>query len=84
MERLKMTATMINMEFVYADLLTPSQLMEGDFINIDNDIVEILSIDDDPTGDNYEIKHRNDFGEIESTMFSFENKIQLYVFIDKE
>ena len=39
-----MTATIMNMKFVYADLLTPSQLMEGDLINIDDEIVEVISV----------------------------------------
>jgi hypothetical protein len=79
-----MTATMENMKFVYADLLTPNQLMEGDLINIDNDIVEVISVVDDATGDNYTITHRNDFGEEEETLCTFEDMFKLYVFIDEE
>ena len=58
-----MTATMKTMKFVYADLLTPSQLMEGDLINIDGDIVEVISVTDDATGDNYTITHKNEYDE---------------------
>jgi len=58
-----MSDTMTDMKFVYADLLTPSQLMEGDLINIDNDIVEVVSVVDDATGDNYTVTHRNEYGE---------------------
>jgi hypothetical protein len=79
-----MTATMENMKFVYADLLTPAQLMEGDLINIENDIVEVLSVVDDATGDNYTILHRNDFGEEEETLCTFEDMFKLYVFIDED
>jgi hypothetical protein len=79
-----MTATMENMKFVYADLLMPNQLMEGDLINIDNDIVEVISVVDDATGDNYTITHRNDFGEEEETLCTFEDMFKLYVFIDEE
>jgi len=79
-----MTATMETMKFVYADLLTPSQLMEGDLINIDNDIVEVLSVVDDATGDNYVITHRNDYGEEEETNCTFEDMFKLYVFIDED
>jgi len=75
---------METMQFVYADLLTPGQLMEGDLINIDNDIVEVISVVDDATGDNYTIKHRNDFGEEEETNCTFEDMFKLYVFIDEE
>jgi hypothetical protein len=79
-----MPATMETMKFVYADLLMPNQLMEGDLINIDNDIVEVISVNDDATGDNYTIKHRNDFGEEEETFCTFEDMFKLYVFIDEE
>lgn len=79
-----MADTMTNMKFVYADLLTPSQLMEGDLINIDNDIVEVISVVDDATGDNYTITHRNEYGEEEETICTFEDTFKLYVFIDEE
>jgi len=79
-----MTATMENVKFIYADLLTPSQLMEGDLINIDNDIVEVLSVIDDATGDNYIITHRNDFGEEEETNCTYEDMFKLYVFVDED
>ena len=79
-----MPATMETMKFVYADLLTPAQLMEGDLINIENDIVEVLSVVDDATGDNYTILHRNDFGEEEETLCTFEDMFKLYVFIEED
>jgi len=79
-----MTATMETMKFVYADLLTPSQLMEGDLINIDNDIVEVISVVDDATGDNYTIIHRNEYGEDEEYFCTYEDMFKLYVFIDEE
>ena len=72
------------MKFIYADLLAPSQLMEGDMINIDNDIVEVVSVVDDATGDNYTITHRNDFGEEEETIFKDTDSINLYVFVEEE
>jgi hypothetical protein len=78
-----MTATITNVKFVYADLLTPSQLMEGDLINIDNDIVEVLSIVDDATGDNYIIRHRNDYGEEEEANCTHEDMFKLYVFVEE-
>jgi len=79
-----MTATMETMKFVYADLLTPSQLMEGDLINIDNDIVEVISVVDDATGDNYTITHRNEYGEDEETICTYEDMFKLYVFIEED
>ena len=79
-----MTATMKTMKFVYADLLTPSQLMEGDLINIDNDIVEVISVTDDATGDNYTITHKNEYDEVEETFCTYEDMFKLYVFIDDD
>ena len=75
---------METMKFVYADLLTPSQLMEGDLINIDDDIVEVVSVVDDATGDNYTITYRNDYGEEEEYFCTYEDMFKLYVFIDEE
>ena len=75
---------METMKFVYADLLTPSQLMEGDLINIDNEIVEVISVVDDATGDNYIITYRNDYGEEEEYFCTYEDMFKLYVFIDEE
>jgi uncharacterized membrane-anchored protein len=79
-----MTDTMTRMELVYADLLTPSQLMEGDLINIDFDIVEVISIVDDATGDNYVITHRNEYGEEEEYFCTYEEMFKLYVFIERD
>ena len=79
-----MTATMSNMKFVYADLLTPSQLMEGDLIKIDDDIVEVVSIEDDATGDNYVITHRNEYGEDSEYSCNYEEVFKLYVFIEED
>ena len=75
---------METMKFVYADLLTPGQLLEGDLINIDNDIVEVISVIDDATGDNYIVTHKNDFGEEEETHCTFEDMFRLYVFIEED
>jgi hypothetical protein len=79
-----MTATMETMKFVYADLLTPRQLMEGDLINIDNEIVEVISVVDDASGDNYTITYRNDYGEDEEYFCTYEDMFKLYVFIEED
>jgi hypothetical protein len=79
-----MTATMKTMKFVYADLLTPSQLMEGDLININNDIVEVILVVDDATGDNYTITHKNEYDEVEETFCTYEDMFKLYVFVDDD
>ena len=73
---------MIDMELVYADLLTPSQLLDGDLIKIDTDIVEVISVKDDSSGDNYTITYRNDFGEQDEYLCNYEEMFNLYVFVE--
>jgi hypothetical protein len=77
-----MSDTMKTMELVYADLLTPSQLMEGDLINIDDEVVEVTFIEDDSTGDNYTVTYRNDYGEDGEYVCNYEHMFKLYVFVD--
>jgi hypothetical protein len=76
-----MTATMNAMELIHADNLTPDQLMIGDLIKTGDDIVEILFIESDSTGDNYAIETQNEFGEKEIITFSYTDLISLYVFL---
>ena len=75
---------MIAMELIHADNLTPDQLMLGDLIKIDNDIVEVIFIESDSTGDNYDIQTENEFGEKVVTQFAYTDLIPLYVFIQEE
>jgi hypothetical protein len=79
-----MSATMIDMKLVYADNLTPDQLMLGDLVKIGDDIVEVIFIESDSTGDNYDIQTENEFGEKEVVQFSYTDLIELYVFIDED
>lgn len=79
-----MTATIANMELVYADLLTPGQLMEDDLIEIEGVIVDVVSIQDDSTGDNYTITYRNDYGEEDVFECDYEHVFKLYVFIEQD
>jgi hypothetical protein len=79
-----MSDTMIAMELIHADNLTPDQVMLGDLIKIDNDIVEVIFIESDSTGDNYDIQIQNEFGEKEILQYSYTDLIPLYVFIDEE
>ena len=75
---------MIAMELIHADNLTPDQLMLGDLIKIDNDIVEVIFIESDSTGDNYDIQTENEFGEKVVTQFAYTDLIPLYVFVEDE
>ena len=73
---------MVNMELLHADNLTPDQIMLGDLIKIDDDIVEVIFIESDSTGDNYDIQTQNEFGEKEVTQYAYTDLIPLYVFIE--
>jgi hypothetical protein len=77
---LKMTATIKTMELIYADLLTPDQLMEEDLIKVDGDIVTVVGIESDSTGDIYYVGYEDDFGDKDVIEFNYNDKVELYVF----
>ena len=79
-----MPDTMVNMELLHADNLTADQIMIGDLIKIDEDIVEVIFIESDSTGDNYDIQTQNEFGEKEVTQYAYTDLIPLYVFTEEE
>jgi len=79
-----MSDTINLMELVYADLLTPAQLMEDDLVEIEGVIVDVVSIADDATGDNYTITYRNEFGEEDVFECNYEHVFKLYVFVEQE
>ena len=79
-----MPATMIAMDLIHADDLTPDQLMIEDLIETEDGIVEIKTITSDATGDKYSIDCQNEFGEIETVEFNFDSLIKLFVFIQHE
>jgi len=75
---------MIAMDLIHADNLQPDQLMLGDLIKVGDDIVEIIFIESDSTGDNYDVQTENEFGEKEITQYSYNDLIPLYVFIQDD
>ena len=75
---------MIAMDLIHADNLQPDQLMLGDLIKVGDDIVEIIFIESDSTGDNYDVQTENEFGEKEITQYGYTDSIPLYVFIDDD
>jgi len=80
--RNKMNATMSDMELIEADTHAPDQLMIGDLIKVNNDILEVIFIESDSTGDNYDVQVKNEFDELEIIQFAYTDSIPLYVFID--
>ena len=75
---------MLDMEFIVADQLTPAQLMEGDYISVNNEIVYVESVTDDATGDTYYVTVTNDFSEDEVIEYNYQDKITLYALTDLE
>ena len=80
----KLSDTIKTMELIYADNLNPGQLMPDDLIKVGDDIVEVVSIESDATGDQYFIETQNEFGEKEIATFFYNDVIHLYVFIEEE
>ena len=78
-----MRATINNMELVKADSLTVDALQIGDLIAYNDDIVEVIFIESDSTGDNYDIQTENEFGEKEFIQYAYTDLIPLYVFIEE-
>jgi len=70
------------MELIKADSLTVDALEIGDLIGYNDEVVEILFIESDSTGDNYDIEVVNDFGEKEVIQFAFNDEVDWYVYLD--
>jgi hypothetical protein len=79
-----MSDTINSMDLIHADTLTPDQLMLGDLIKVNDDIVEVVFIESDSTGDNYDVQTKNEFDELEVNVFAYTDQIPLYVFIEYE
>ena len=77
-----MSVTINNMELIFADRLHPEQLMEDDLISVNGEIVKVLEIDSDATGDIYFVKTVNDFGEEEISEHSVDAFVNLYCYIE--
>ncbi len=69
-----MSDTINAMELIHADNLNPGQLMPNDLIKLGDDIVEVVSIESDATGDQYFIETQNEFGEKEIATLSYHNR----------
>jgi len=82
--RNKMSDTMMAMDLIHADNLAPDQIMLGDLIKVNDDIVEVIFVECDSTGDNYDIQTENEFGEKEIVQFAYTDLIPLYVFIQDD
>ena len=77
-----MSDTIKVMELIKADVLTADALEIGDLISFEDDIVEVISIEVDSTGDMYSIEVSNDFGETQIVDFAFDEEVDWYVYLD--
>jgi hypothetical protein len=78
----KMTATINNMELVWADKLTPGSLMVDDLIKVDEELLEVIEINSDSTGDNYFIEYIDTYGERDTLILAHDAYVDLYVYVD--
>ena len=70
------------MKLIAADMLSPDQLMVGDLIKVNDDIVEVVSIASDGLADNWFVETKDEFGEIDNAEFHYTESIPLYVFVE--
>jgi hypothetical protein len=77
-----MTVTITNMELKLADSLTPDQLMIEDLIMVEDEVVEVLGIASDETGDVYAVAYKTEFGEKDIVQFKHDEFVSLYVYVD--
>ena len=72
------------MELVWADKLTPGSLMVDDLIKVDGELIEIINIDSDSTGDNYLIEYSDTYGERDTITIAHDVYVDLYVYLEHE
>ena len=71
---------MIDMELVFADYLFPDQLMEEDIIKFEDLLYTVKTIT--AVKDGYMLRLVNDFEEVEELLFSDNDKIAWYAFVE--
>ena len=77
-----MSDTIKVMELIKADVLPVDAIEIGDLISYDDDIVEVLAIEVDSTGDVYSVEVSNDFGEKQIIDFDFDDEVDWYIYLD--
>ena len=79
-----MTVTITNMELKFADNLKPDQLMIEDLIMVEDEIVEVLGIQSDSSGNIYLVAYKDEFGEKNVVQFKHDEFVSLYVYVDSD
>lgn len=73
---------MKTMELVHADILYADQLMPGDIVKVEEDLLTIVSVED--TADGYKINTINEFGEEDFIETNDERRFDLFVFVGND
>ena len=79
-----MTVTITNMELKFADNLKPDQLMIEDLIMVEDEIVEVLGIQSDSSGNIYLVAYKDEFDEKNVVQFNHDEFVSLYVYVDDD
>lgn len=79
-----MSDTMKTMELKQVDTIKPNSIMEGDLIEFEGQIVEIISIDSDSNQDYWHALVKNDFDEEEDIILIDDNDYAWYVYVDED
>jgi hypothetical protein len=79
-----MSVTITNMELKFADNLTPDQLMIEDLIMVEDEIVEVLAIQSDSSGNIYLVAYKDEYGEKNVVQFQHDEFVSLYVYVDSD
>jgi len=72
------------MELKFADNLTPDQLMIEDLIMVEDEIVEVLGIQSDSSGNIYLVAYKDEFDEKNVVQFNHDEFVSLYVYVDSD
>jgi len=72
------------MELKFADNLKPDQLMIEDLIMVEDEIVEVLGIQSDSSGNIYLVAYKDEFDEKNVVQFSHDEFVSLYVYVDSD
>ena len=79
-----MSVTITSMELKFADNLTPDQLMVEDLIMVEDEIVEVLAIQSDSSGNIYLVAYKDEYDEKNIVQFQYDEFVSLYVYVDSD
>ena len=77
-----MAAIIKNMELKKVGQLKPDELMAGDIISYDEQIVEVISVSEDIDANFYFVEYKNEFDEKEIAEFNYAELIDWYVYVE--